>query len=327
MRTVILAEPGRFEIASAPEPVPGPDQALVRVHRIGVCGTDIKAYAGSQPFFTYPRVLGHELGVEVISAPSGQDRIKTGDRCAVEPYLVCGECHPCLVGRANCCESLEVLGVHSDGGMQPLICVPVSTLHPSARLSLDQLALVETLGIGAHAVERSGIGPGRPALVVGAGPIGLTVVQFLLAAGAEVSVLELSPQRRDFVAQFGVRTLSEPDGGFYEYVFDATGNRTAMEASFGLVGSAGTLTFVGLIQDRVGFDDVEFHRRELNVLASRNSFGLFPQIISAIESGRIDTRPWITARMALGQVPDRFVDVTSDPTLVKSMVETSDVDL
>jgi 2-desacetyl-2-hydroxyethyl bacteriochlorophyllide A dehydrogenase len=327
MRTVILAEPGRFETASAPEPVPGPGQALVRVHRIGVCGTDIKAYAGQQPFFTYPRILGHELGVEVVSAPPGQDRIAAGDRCAVEPYLVCGECHPCLVGRANCCESLKVLGVHSDGGMQPLICIPVAALHPSSQLSLDQLALVETLGIGAHAVERSGIGPGQPALVVGAGPIGLTVVQFALAAGAEVTVLELSPQRREFVAQFGVRTLAESDGGFYEFVFDATGHRSAMEASFDLVGSAGTLIFVGLIQDRISFDDVEFHRRELNVLASRNSFGLFPQIITAIESGRIDTRPWITARMSLSQVPDCFVKVTTDPTLVKSMVETSDTDL
>ena len=327
MRTVTLAEPGRFEIASVPEPVPGPDQALVRVHRIGVCGTDIKAYAGQQPFFSYPRILGHELGVEVISAPPGQGRVKAGDRCAVEPYLVCGSCHPCRAGRANCCESLKVLGVHSDGGMQPLICVPASTLHPSAKLSLDQLALVETLGIGAHAVERSGIGSGRRAIVVGAGPIGLTVVQFALAAGADVTVLELSPQRREFVAQFGVRTLAEPDAGYYEYVFDATGNRAAMEKSFDLVGSAGTLTFVGLIQDRVSFDDVEFHRRELSVLASRNSFGLFPQIIAAIESGRIDTRPWITARMRLGQVPDRFVEVTKDPTLVKSIVETSDADL
>ncbi|MDE2863059.1 MAG: zinc-binding alcohol dehydrogenase family protein [Chloroflexota bacterium] len=327
MRTVILAEPGRFETGSAPEPVPGPGEALVRVHRIGVCGTDIKAYAGLQPFFSYPRILGHELGVEVIAAPAGQDRIKAGDSCAVEPYLACGECHPCRIGRSNCCESLKVLGVHSDGGMQPFISVPVSTLHPSEQLSLDQLALVETLGIGAHAVERSGIGPGRPALVVGAGPIGLTVVQFALAAGAEVTVLELSPQRRKFVEQFGVRTLSQADDGFYEFVFDATGNRAAMEASFDLVGSAGTLTFVGLIQDRVSFDDVEFHRRELTVLASRNSFGLFPQIIAAIERGRIDTRPWITARMSLDQVPSRFVEVTKDPTLVKSMVETNDGDL
>ena len=327
MRTVTLAEPGRFETASAPEPVPGPGEALVRVHRIGVCGTDIKAHAGQQPFFSYPRILGHELGVEVVEAPAGQDRVRAGDRCAVEPYLVCGDCHPCRVGRSNCCESLEVLGVHRDGGMRPLICVPVATLHPSERLSLDQLALVETLGIGAHAVERSGIGPGRAALVVGAGPIGLTVVQFALAAGAEVTVLELSEQRREFVRQFGVRAIAEPGAGCYEFVFDATGHRAAMEASFGLVGSAGTLTFVGLIQDRVSFDDVEFHRRELNVLASRNSFGLFPQIIAAIEAGRIDTRPWVTARMELGQVPERFARVTKDPTLVKSMVEVGDADL
>ncbi len=327
MRTVILAEPGRFETASAPDPVPGPGEALVRVHRIGVCGTDIKAYAGLQPFFTYPRVLGHELGVEVVEAPAGQDRVRVGDVCAVEPYRVCGQCHPCRVGRSNCCESLHVLGVHADGGMQPYICVPISMLFPSRNLSPDQLALVETLGIGAHAVKRSGVGRGQAVLVVGAGPIGLTVIQFALDAGAEVSVLELSPQRREFAAQFGVRTLPEPDGGFYEFVFDATGSRAAMEASFSHVASAGTLVFVGLMQGRVSFDDVEFHRRELNVLASRNSFAMFPEIITAIEKGRIDTRPWITARMQLGQVPSRFADVTQDPSLVKSIVETSDADL
>ena len=327
MRTVILAEPGRFETASAPEPLPRPDEALVRVHRIGVCGTDIKAYAGMQPFFSYPRIIGHELGVEVISAPADQDRIGEGDFCAVEPYRVCGKCHPCRVGRSNCCETLHVLGVHADGGMRPLICVPVAMLHPSPKLTLDQLALVETLGIGAHAVKRSGVGAGQSVLVVGAGPIGLTVMQFALAAGADVAVLELSPQRRQFAEQFGVRTLAAPDDGFYEFVFDATGNRAAMEASFQLAGSAGTLVFVGLIQDRVSFDDVEFHRRELSVLASRNSFGLFPEIIAAIEAGRIDTRPWITARMQLGQVPARFAEVTSDPNLVKSIVETSNLDL
>ena len=327
MRTVTLSEPGKLIAGTQGDPQPGPDEALVRVHCIGVCGTDIKAFAGQQPFFSYPRILGHELGVEVLSVPGGEDRIKVGDRCAVEPYRVCGRCYPCRHGRRNCCESLTVLGVHEDGGMRPLICVPVSMLHPSTSLTLDQLALVETLGIGAHAVERSRVESGQSVLVVGAGPIGLTVAQFALAAGANVAVLELSAHRREFVSQFGVRVLAVDDEEQFEVVFDATGNRRAMEASFGRVRSAGTLVFVGLLLGQISFDDVEFHRRELTVLASRNSYGLFPRIIADIENGRIDTAPWITARMALSMVPEQFSQVTADPTLVKSIVEISDADL
>ncbi len=327
MRTVILSEPGRFTIGSEDHPIPGPGQALVRVHSIGVCGTDIKAYAGSQPFFTYPRILGHELGVEVLDAPSGQTRIRNGQHCAVEPYQTCGHCHPCRNGRANCCEDLRVLGVHRDGGMRPLICVLAEMLFPSSKLSPDQLALVETLGIGAHAVERSGVGANQSVLIVGGGPIGLTVLQFAISAGADVTLLELSERRRHFARQFPVRVLGRPDGTRYQVVFDATGSRMAMESSFDHVASAGTLVLVGLVQDRISFDDPEFHRRELNVLSSRNSYGLFPKIIAAIEDGRINTAPWITARMELAKVPEQFVEVTKDPDLVKSIVTTGDADL
>ena len=146
MRTVILSEPGRFTIGSEGHPIPGPGQALVRVHSIGVCGTDIKAYAGAQPFFTYPRILGHELGVEVLEAPSGQTRIQNGEHCAVEPYQACGHCHPCRNGRANCCEDLRVLGVHRDGGMRPLMCVPAEMLFPSSKLSPDPAGAGGNLG-------------------------------------------------------------------------------------------------------------------------------------------------------------------------------------
>src|SRR5204862_7762939 len=156
MRQIVLETPGAFvEQFAAPVPA-AQGEAFVRIHRIGVCGTDLHAFAGRQPFFTYPRVLGHELGVEVVEAPTNGRGVRPGDRCAVEPYLSCGECHACRAGKYNCCERLEVLGVHTDGAVRELIAVPVDRLHKSERLSLDQLALVETLGIGAHAVARSG---------------------------------------------------------------------------------------------------------------------------------------------------------------------------
>jgi 2-desacetyl-2-hydroxyethyl bacteriochlorophyllide A dehydrogenase len=326
MRQVTLLQPGRFVSTTCPPPESSPGHALVRLHRIGVCGTDLHAFAGWQPFFSYPRVLGHELGVEVLAVPPGDHGLRPGSRCAVEPYLSCGDCHACRLGKPNCCESLQVLGVHTDGGMRGLFAVPVGKLFRSDKLSFDQLALVETLGIGYHAVERSQLRPGESVLVVGAGPIGLAVVQFAVAAGGRVRVLDLNPQRREFVRQWGVETLTEPDGRLADVVFDATGNGKAMEASFEHVAFGGRLVLVGIVLDRIRFDDPLFHRREMTLLASRNSARAFPEIIRRIESGNIDTTPWITHRLALAEVPDRFAELPKSPGLVKAVIEVSDAD-
>ena len=326
MRQVTLHQPGRFVGEVAPPPEPSPGFALVRPHRIGVCGTDLHAFAGRQPFFTYPRVLGHELGVEVLAVPPGDHGLRPGDRCAVEPYLSCGDCHACRLGKTNCCESLQVLGVHTDGGMRGLLVVPVAKLFRSETLTFDQLALVETLGIGYHAVERSQLRRGETVLVVGAGPIGLAVVQFAVAGGGRVRVLDLNPQRRAFVSRWGVETLAEPDGKLADVVVDATGSARAMEASFGHVAFGGRLVLVGIVLDRISFADPLFHRREMTLLASRNSARAFPEIIRQIETGQIDTTPWITHRLALAEVPERFAELPGAPGLVKAVIEVSDAD-
>ena len=327
MRVIVLNQPGEFTECQAPCPTAGPDEALVRIHRIGVCGTDLHAFAGRQPFFNYPRILGHELGVEVVSVPANTQGLRPGDRCAVEPYLTCGTCNACRLGRYNCCVQLQCLGVHTDGGMRPLFRVPARLLHKSDRLSLDQLALVETLGIGAHAVRRANVSPEDDVLVVGAGPIGLSVIQFAQAAGARVRVLELVDSRREFVAGLGFETLAHHDGRLASVVFDATGSPPAMEASFDLVAHGGRLVFVGLALGRISFDDPQFHRREVTLLASRNSCHEFPRIVRMIETGEIDTTPWITDRLTLADVPRAFAGLRSRPNLVKAMIEVNDSDL
>jgi 2-desacetyl-2-hydroxyethyl bacteriochlorophyllide A dehydrogenase len=231
-----------------------------------------------------------------------------------------------MLGKMNCCERLQVLGVHVDGGMRGLLAVPLERLHPSEHLTYDQLALVETLGIGAHAVARSGLQQGEEVLVIGAGPIGLAVVQFAVAAGGNVRVQEVSDSRRAFAERFGVETLAAPDNRLADLVFEATGNAQAMEASFERVAHGGRLVFVGLVQARIGFDDPLFHRREITLLASRNSCNDFPRIIGLIETGRLDTTPWITHRLALSSVPDQFATLREQPELVKAMIEVSDAD-
>jgi 2-desacetyl-2-hydroxyethyl bacteriochlorophyllide A dehydrogenase len=322
MRQIVLQEPGAFVARDVPEPIPGPDEALVRVCRIGVCGTDLHAFAGRQPFFSYPRVLGHELGVEIVGVPAGEHGLRPGDRCAVEPYLNCGTCHACRLGRPNCCERLQVLGVHTDGGMGEWLAVPVRFLHRSRQLTLDQLALVETLGIGFHAVERSGLQPGESVLVLGAGPIGLAVTQFAVAGSGKVTVADPAEPRRRFAERFGVEAVASAGDRLFEVVFDATGNVEAMQASFQRVAHGGRLVFVGLVLGSISFDDPLFHRREMTLLASRNSAGAFPKIIHLIERGELDTTPWITHRLTLDEVPSRFAGLRGEPGLVKAIIGT-----
>lgn len=319
MRQIVLEEPGRFTRREAKRPTPEDHCALVRVGSVGLCGSDYHAFAGRHPAYTFPRVLGHELSGVVVDSGSGT--LKEGQRCAVEPYVACGHCRTCAQGRTNCCENLQVLGIHIDGGLQEYLAVPHSLLHPSEKLSLDQLALVETLGIGAHAVSRSGLKSGESALVIGAGPIGLSVIQFAKATGASVQAVERSPERRRFAQQFISEIEEAPDGLLADVVFDATGNAAAMAASLHNVAPGGRLVFVGLCPDKISIDDRLLHKREITLLASRNSAGQFPRIIRMIESGEIDTAPWISMRLHLNDVPESFAALRSQPNLLKAIVQ------
>ena len=321
MKQVVLEAPGRFTERQAPVPETGPGEALVRMEKIGVCGSDFHAFAGKHPIYTYPRILGHELSGVVLSVPENDRGIQPGDPCAIEPYMTCGNCRACVRGRNNCCENIRLLGIHVDGGMQEFLAVPVTLLHRSAILSLDQLALVETLGIGAHAVSRSKVKPGEQVLVIGAGPIGVAVAQFAAAAGATVHVVERSDWRRRFVEQLGYAVSPTAAGLTADVVFDATGNAEAMGQSLSFVATGGTLVYVGLTNDPICINDSLFHRREVALLASRNSYNLFPQIIRQLEEGRIDTAPWITDRLGISEVSSQFQHLPKKQTLIKAIVD------
>jgi len=337
MKQATLHQPGRLVVADGPPPgPPGAGQALVRVRRVGVCGTDFHAFKGDQPFFTYPRILGHELGVELVEAPSNAAGLKAGDRCALEPYMECGRCVACRRGRTNCCAKLEVLGVHVDGGMRELITVPLRKLHRSDALSFEQLALVETLSIGAHAVGRAGLEAGETVLVVGTGPIGLAVIQSAQPRGVRILATDVNEDRLGFCRQqMGVEhtlltdasseeALREATGGdMPTVVFEATGNPASMERSFGFVASGGKLVLVGLCQSKIAFFDPEFHRREMTLLSSRNALASdFDRVLAAVEAGALDTRPWVTHRASLGDLAAALPSWTDPQSRVlKAMVE------
>ncbi len=339
MKTIILNQPQEFQLISRDfDDTLAANEALLKIHRIGICGTDYHAYRGRQPFFSYPRVLGHELGAEVVSLGSGAETsdIKIGDKVSVEPYLNCGVCQPCQNGKTNCCESLKVLGVHSDGGMAEYLKVPVNKLHKSDILQYEQLALVETLGIGSHAVLRANVLANDIVLVIGAGPIGLSVIQFAKINGAKIAVMDFSKQRLDFANEaigidesiVATEDFSADDlrrilgGNMPTVVFDATGNAQSMMKAFSYVAFGGKLVYVGLFQGDVTFFDPDFHRREITLLASRNALPTdFKHIISKMESGEINTKAWLTHEAAFDDLPTVF-ETWLDPKsqVIKAMV-------
>ena len=329
VRNLILEQPGQFAWLDTPEPAsPAAGEALVRVLSIGICGTDLHAYRGRQPFFSYPRILGHELAVEVVALGADATGVEVGDRCAVNPYLNCGKCQACLRGKTNCCESLKVLGVHVDGGMRERFVLPASHLYPNARLSTAQLALVETLGIGSHAVLRGQPMAGERVLVIGAGPIGLSVIEFLKVAGAEVELVDLSQKRRDFCQKhYPLRACYESAEGIEPttLVFDCTGNPQSMQGAFRLVANGGKLVFVGLFVGDVTFHDPDFHRKEITLLATRNSTPAeHRRIIELMEAGQIDTAPWVSDRVPVDEMVARFPHwLDPEAGVVKAVVDWS----
>ena len=340
MKTIILNEPGEFRLIERAEPeAAGTNEAIVKIKKIGICGTDYHAFRGNQPFFSYPRVLGHELGAEVVALGDRRSEtgIKIGDHVSVEPYLNCNECQACRSGHPNCCERLRVLGVHTDGGMTEYLKVPVDKLHKSEVLSYDQLALVETLGIGLHASNRANVHPKDKVLVVGAGPIGLSVSQFCQLSGAIVTVADRFESRLDFIRRQGISDRSivvekaltpeylreSFDGDLPTVIFDATGNRNSMLNAFNLIAHGGKIVFVGLFQGEVEFQDPNFHKREVTLLASRNSLpAVFKKIVSLMEAGQIDTAPWISHRTDFKHLTDDFLTfLEPDQELIKAVIE------
>ncbi len=335
MIALTLSAPKQFEFIEQEEPAQlKAGEALVRVHAVGVCGTDVSGYLGKMPFIQYPRILGHELGVEVIAVGDAVKNVILGDRCSVEPYLNCGSCPTCLLGKTNCCEKLEVIGVHCDGGLRPRIVLPAHKLHPAKDLDFDQLALVETLAIGCHAVDRGAPVKGDNVLVIGAGPIGLSVLEFARLTGANIFVIEPNKGRREFVKNtYGISEVHaalEPPafaelthGKFARVVFDATGNAGCMARAFEFAGFGGRVVFVGITTEPVPLNDPLFHRRELTLLASRNAVAAdFTRIIGLIRDEKINTQAWITHRLKFPTVPQSFPELLEPNSgVVKAVIK------
>jgi len=336
MKTIICQEPGKMELIETAAPAePKEDEVMVNIKRIGICGTDIHAFAGNQPYFVYPRILGHELSGEVVKAGAAVKNVKPGDRVSVIPYMHCGTCIACRSGKTNCCTSMRVLGVHIDGGMRESIVVPASHVVPVPQLSWEEAALVEPLSIGAHAVRRARLREGEAVLVIGAGPIGLGAARFAKLQGAKVIAMDMSAERLAFCKQWTEcdetvlaseqpkETLLKLNGQeLPSVVFDATGNKHSMMGAFDYVAHGGTLVYVGLVKDQITFSDPDFHAKELTLMGSRNAtLEDFEYVIRCMNEGRIDAAAYISEMIPFERFAREYQEVLRpNRGVIKSMI-------
>lgn len=333
MQSLVCTKPGEFAYQQIAEPVSSEGGTILKVKRIGVCGTDLHAFEGTQPYFNYPRVLGHELALEVVEAKG----FESGTPVTIVPYFSCGICIACRNNKPNCCTQINVFGVHIDGGMKEFISVPHSSIVQGQGLSFDELALVEPLAIGAHAVKRAAVQPGEFVLVVGAGPIGLGIMEFARIAGASVIALDINEQRLSFckdklgvsytingLSQDIIASLKEiTNGDMPVVVIDATGNLKAINNAFQYMAHGGRYVMVGLQKEEIQFSHPEFHKREATLMSSRNAtHDDFAMVINSMKKGLVNPATYITHRSPFAAVKDNFSSWL-DPKngVIKAMIE------
>lgn len=334
MKKLVCIEPGRLVYEEADIPAPGKGESLLRIRKIGICGTDIHAFAGRQPFFTYPRVLGHEVAADYVEGDA--EGFTPGDKVTVIPYFTEGKDIASRMGKPNCTNDMRVLGVHIDGAMAEYVVVPSHAIRKSVDLDYDDLVLVEPLSIGAHGIQRGGIISGEFVLVMGAGPIGLGIIALVNIAGGKVIALDVDDSRLAYAEELGASyTVSARDADVQEQLatitdgdmptllFDATGNTVAINSAFQYMAHGARYVLVGLQKEEIHFSHPEFHKREGTLMSSRNALASdFEYVMQRLQDKSLDAQQFITRRVSFAEAADLFSD-NSKPLLsgIKTVIE------
>lgn len=323
-----MEKPWNIEISNVQMPKPKEGEALLRVKSAGICGSDIGAFRGTNGLVSYPRIIGHEIAGEVISIPeNNKNGIKPGDRVIVDPYLYCGHCYPCSIGRTNCCVDLKVLGVHVDGGMAEYFCHPADMLlKVQDDMPWDIIPLAEPLTIALHGIHRLNLKAGEHIAINGAGPIGLLAAMVALHYGAEPIMIDLVKERLDFAKSLGVRytiNLREEDlvekvseytnGRMAECVMEASGANSAIRATLDIVSHAGRIALTGWPKQETPIPTDMITRKEVDVRGARTSAGEFPEAIDLIYHQKVDARRILTKVISIDEAPETIRDIEKNP--------------
>ena len=328
MKAVYMEKPWNIEISDVQMPKPKEGEALLRVKSAGICGSDIGAFRGTNGLVSYPRIIGHEIAGEVISIPENNNNgIKPGDRVIVDPYLYCGHCYPCSIGRTNCCVDLKVLGVHVDGGMAEYFCHPADMLlKVPDDMPWDIIPLAEPLTIALHGIHRLNLKAGEHIAINGAGPIGLLAAMVALHYGAEPIMIDLVKERLDFAKSLGVQytiNLREEDlvekvseytnGRMAECVMEASGANSAIRATLDIVSHAGRIALTGWPKQETPIPTDMITRKEVDVRGARTSAGEFPEAIDLIYHQKVDARRILTKVISIDEAPETIRDIEKNP--------------
>lgn len=328
MKAIKLAEPRQVACAQIEKPVPGPGQALIRIKAAGICGSDIGAFRGSNKLVSYPRIIGHELAGIIEEIPADNKKgLKVGDKVIVDPYLYCGKCYPCTIGRTNCCTSLKVLGVHIDGGMAEYFCHPADMLVKMPQdMDWTLGAMAEPLTISLHGIHRGGLKAGEYCAIIGAGPIGLLAGMIAQAYGAHAILLDLVGERLDFAKELGiehvinsreedpVERVSKITGGtMAQQVMECSGANAAVLQSLDLVSHAGRVTLTGWPPKETPIPTDIITRKEIDIRGARTSAGEFEEAIELIHTKKVDVARILTKTITLDDAPDTIRDIEKNP--------------
>ena len=327
MKAIGIISPGDIQIRDIEKPVCKDNQILIKVKSAGICGSDIGAFRGVNPLVSYPRVIGHEIAGEVVEVPGGETEFKPGDRVVLEPYVYCGKCYPCSIGRTNCCENLTVLGVHIEGGMSEYFAHPRQLVHkaPDA-IPWHVLPMAEPLVISMHAVTRPRVQAGEYVAITGAGPIGVLAAQYALTLGAKPILIDPVDGRLEFARSLGVQYTVNPvavdaveaikeitKGRMAEVVIEASGDARAIRSSLDYVAYAGRISLVGWPKNEISLPTALITKKELDIVGSRNSVGMFGESLKLIAENKVDAASLITKTVALEQVPAVVEDISANP--------------
>jgi L-gulonate 5-dehydrogenase len=329
MKAAIFDAPQQMHVGDWNTPAPGPSEVLVSVKAAGICAGDMYIYQGKNPYATYPIVGGHEICGTVAALGSQVQGVSRGDLVVIEPFLGCGKCYPCRLGKSNCCAQLRIIGVHQAGGYADSVVAPATHLHRvPANLSPTWASFTEPLAIGVQACRRGEVKAGEYTLILGAGPIGLALLEVAKARGARTVVTDVVESRLEFARTLGAETLkadasllknvlNQTNGEGAPIVIEATGNPKAMESTVDLVAAGGRIVIVGLVKQgtAVAFPGLDFTRKEMTVVGSRASVNCFPEALQLLASGQI-RYPKVATEFRLWDAPAIFAQLNAEPSSV-----------
>ena len=339
MKAIKFDKPWDVACVDLPMPEPKEGETLLRIHAAGICGSDIGAFRGTNGLVSYPRVIGHELAGEVVKVNgSNPQGLKPGDAVVVDPYLYCGHCYPCRIGRTNCCTSLHVLGVHVDGGMAEYYCHPTNMLiRKPDDLSWIQAAMAEPLTISLHGIHRGGLTAGEYCAVIGAGPIGLAAAMTAQAYGAHAILLDLVQERLDFASSLGIEhtvnsSVEDPEeairritgGDMAQQVMECSGANPAIRAALDYVSHAGRITLTGWPKKETPLPTDMITRKEIDIRGARTSAGEFEEAMELIRTKKVDMLKLLTKTVTLAEAPETIIDIEKNPGKYMKVVVTTD---